>query len=166
MNTQDITVLFGYNEWASRLILDAAERVPAQQYAQAQLGYCRLHDTLVHLVAAERRWRERWQDLPNAPMLAPAVVPSLAALRHELATDQRLMRAYLAGLSDADLAREFDYQRLDGTPITNTLWHTLAHLVNHGTQHRAELALLLTELGCSPGNLDLVIYVRELGQAQ
>ncbi len=161
MNVQEIQLLYDYNCWANERILGAAERVPPEQYAHAQLGYCRLHDTLVHIVAAERRWRERWQDLPNAPMLAPAVVPSLAALRHELATDQRLMRAYLAGLSDADLAREFDYQRLDGTPITNTLWHTLAHLVNHGTQHRAELALLLTELGCSPGNLDLVIYVRQ-----
>ena len=166
MNTQDITVLFGYNEWASRLILDAAERVPAQQYAQAQLGYCRLHDTLVHLVAAERRWRERWQAKPNAPMLAPAEVPDLAALRQEWAREQQMMRAYLASLSDTDLTREISYQRLNGDPITNTLWHTMAHLVNHGTQHRAELALLLTELGCSPGDLDLVIYVRELGQAQ
>lgn len=162
MNVHEIQLLYEYNCWANERVLGAAERVPAEQYAQAQLGYCRLHDTLVHLVAAERRWRERWQDLPNAPMLAPADAPDLAALRQAWAGEQQLMRAYLAGLSDADLAREIAYQRLNGDPITNTLWHTLAHLANHGTQHRAELALLLTELGCSPGNLDLVIYVREL----
>ena len=40
-------------------------------------------------------------------------------------------------------------------------WHTMAHMINHGTQHRSELALLLTELECSPGNIDLNVFVSE-----
>jgi uncharacterized damage-inducible protein DinB len=37
----------------------------------------------------------------------------------------------------------------------------LAHVVNHGTQSRSEAAVLLTEYGQSPGDLDLILFLRE-----
>jgi uncharacterized damage-inducible protein DinB len=57
----------------------------------------------------------------------------------------------------------FEYTTLGGQPYSNTLWHLMAHVVNHGTQHRSELALLLTKLGHSPGDIDLISFVREKG---
>ena len=39
------------------------------------------------------------------------------------------------------------------------LWQALAHVVNHGTQHRSEVAVLLTAAGHSPGDLDMVDYI-------
>jgi uncharacterized damage-inducible protein DinB len=48
-------------------------------------------------------------------------------------------------------------------PCQNTVWHVLLHVLNHNTQHRAEAAAMLTDLGHSPGDIDMLIYFREKG---
>ena len=48
----------------------------------------------------------------------------------------------------------------DGVPF----WQMLAHVANHGTQHRSEAAVLLTEAGRSPGDLDMIFFAEELAQ--
>ena len=45
----------------------------------------------------------------------------------------------------------------EGVPV----WQMLVHVVNHGTQHRAEAAALLTAESRSPGELDLINYAEE-----
>lgn len=62
--------------------------------------------------------------------------------------------ALLASIDDAWLA-----QVEDGAPY----WQALAHVVNHGTQHRSEAAALLTAVGRSPGDLDMFDYAESLG---
>jgi uncharacterized damage-inducible protein DinB len=161
MHASDIQLLYDYNCWANERILSAAAQVPDEHLVSARLGYCGLRDTLVHIFSAEQRWRLRWQGVSNAPMLTAEEVPTLISLRERWEEEQREMRAYLGALHDADLAAVFSYQRSNGSVITSTRWHTMAHMINHGTQHRAELAMLLTELGYSPGNIDLNVFVSE-----
>jgi uncharacterized damage-inducible protein DinB len=162
VNTQAIRELYDYNCWANERILSAVAGVPAEQFASARLGYCNLRDTLVHVFSAERRWRSRWQGQPNAPMLTVEDVPTPAVLRQLWEAEQPIMRVYLATLCDLDLSDTISYSTAKGRTITSTRWHTMVHMINHGTQHRAELALLLTELGHSPGNIDLNVFIAEM----
>ncbi len=37
----------------------------------------------------------------------------------------------------------------------------MAHLVNHGTQHHTEAVAILTDLGHSPGDIDLIVFLNE-----
>ena len=59
------------------------------------------------------------------------------------------MERWLEGVSDGFVAYVHE-----GVPV----WQMLLHLANHGTQHRSEAALLLTAIGHSPGDLDLIDY--------
>jgi uncharacterized damage-inducible protein DinB len=49
----------------------------------------------------------------------------------------------------------------EGIPV----WQTPAHVVNHGTRHRSEAAVIVTEAGRSPGDLDMIPFAQELAAA-
>jgi uncharacterized damage-inducible protein DinB len=44
------------------------------------------------------------------------------------------------------------------------LWRPVFHQFNHSTAHRSEAAVMLTNFGHSPGDLDYVIYLAEIGE--
>jgi uncharacterized damage-inducible protein DinB len=162
MRLNDIRTLFAYNAWANARILDAAARVPAEQFATAALGACNLRDTLLHILVAESIWRLRWQGIVPESVEFPSEFPTLESVRAQWREEDRQLAAFLDTLGDVDLDGTITYRRSDSEALTRTLWHLLLHVVNHGTQHRAELALLLTALGHSPGDVDFTIFLREL----
>ena len=42
------------------------------------------------------------------------------------------------------------------------LWQIMLHQANHATQHRSEVAVMLTQFGHSPGDLDVLDYVESM----
>jgi uncharacterized damage-inducible protein DinB len=161
MNTQEIRTLYNYNYWANDRILDAAEGVPPDVFATTSLSYCTLRNTFVHTLSAEWAWRSRWQGTSPTAVLDLNNFPTLDALRTRWDQERHQMYTFIDTLSEGDLNRTIAYTTTSGQPYANTLWHMMVHVVNHGTQHRSELAMLLTELGRSPGDIDMITFVRE-----
>ena len=160
MNKGNIELLFQYNNWANERILDTAEKVsPEQLSAQNDFGWGSLRGALVHM-DAEWVWRILLKDGIFVGELDPDGFPDLSAIRARWAAERQASWAYLNSLSDADLAGTISYEA-DGVTRHRVLWHCLAHVVNHGTQHRSECAALLTGFGHSPGNLDFTEYLLE-----
>jgi uncharacterized damage-inducible protein DinB len=166
VKAQDVLTLLDYNRWANRRLLEVAAALPAEQHrAPAEVPHGSLLGTFVHIFAAEQVWRVRCQEGRSPTSLAsPERYPTLDALARAWEEEEGAMRAYLSSLTDADLEGTVHYHRTDGRPQSSVLWQVLAHLVNHGTQHRAEAALLLTRYGRSPGDLDLMVYLRQREQ--
>lgn len=158
MNRDDITLLFQYNDWANDKILDYAERVSSEQLtAPKDFGWGSLRGALVHLMEAEYAWRALLKAGEHIDWLKPADFPDVAAIRARWAIERGDLWRYLDSLSNEDLSSVISYEG-DETRY-RVLWHCLAHVVNHGTQHRAECAALLTGFGHSPGNLDFIVFL-------
>jgi len=112
------------------------------------------------VVDLEETARERGLDLAAAWRRASGV-----AMHGQDALEQL---ARLAGVRNPAAQRQRsifddpeDLDTLDDDSVLSPneeipMWQLLAHVVNHGTQHRSEVARYLTECGHSPGDLDLL----------
>ncbi len=162
MNRDDIKLLFQYNDWANDRILDHAEQVsPEQLTAPNELGWGSLRGLLVHLLNAEFYWRNQLQNGLTVQDLQPDSYPDVAAIRARWRQERPKMQAYLESLSDADLLRRPSRQSRE-RKLPLPLWQYLSHVVNHGTQHRAECAAILTGFGRSPGDMDFIVFLGSL----
>ena len=164
MNVNDLLTLYDYNYWARDRILDSVANLSHHQIiAPATLSYGSLLGNLVHILNAEWIWRLRCQEgVSPIAFLLEGKITNLDTLQRTWRDEEASMRAFLGGLQEEDLSKQIRYKRIKGQEQTNTLWHILLHIVNHGTQHRAEAAALLTEYHQSPGDIDFIIYLRNL----
>jgi uncharacterized damage-inducible protein DinB len=160
-----IDMIYQYNYWGNQRILEACEQLSqAELDAPTKNGYASLRVTLVHAMNAEWLWRSRWQGVSPKAFLDEREFPTLASIRARWQVEEQLTRAYLATLTESDLACDLTYQNTRGITFTLPLWQTLLHLVNHGTQHRSEVAFMLTALERSPGDLDMSIFLTGKGK--
>jgi uncharacterized damage-inducible protein DinB len=165
MDAKYIRTLFDYVCWVNARIFRAALQVTPEQFTAANTSsYGSLRGTLVHTLRSEMIWRRRLQGDPM-PTGIPVETdfPTPQALHATWLAEEPLMRAYLATLTEADLQAMASYKNTKGEPFQNAPWAILAHVVNHGTQHRAEAAAMLTDFGHSPGDIDMILYFREKG---
>ena len=112
-----------------------------------------------HIVAIEHAWLARFEQRtaehaqwPEWSLeAASALATSSAAGLHSIAT-----AAGSEGLNDP-----ITYRTRTGAEGQNALWEILMHIVQHGTYHRGQIALLVREGGGVPASTDFSTYLRE-----
>ena len=166
MTTETLRALYGYNAWATERVLDASAHLTAEQWlAPGNAGRGSIRDTLVHVIDAQRRWLSWWdRSLPagEAHQLRYELsdFPDVESVRAAWTTVARATQSFLDGLSDADIDRDYTRTMPDGKVFRLPLWKMMLHVANHGTQHRSEVAAMLTGFDQSPGDLDMLDYFR------
>lgn len=160
MNRQDLQLLYKYNQWSTAKILNAAANLTNEQFlASGPFPHGGLRGTLVHALFAEWIWRNRWEGASPKHRLTPEEFPTFESLRTRWAEEEARLMAFVDNLADERLTSTFNYTSTEGKPYTRVLWQAMAHLVNHGTQHKTEAAAILTGFGHSPGDIDLIWYL-------
>ncbi len=162
LTAEDVRGLFAYDRWSTREVLEQIHELdtldPGLWGARGVVGERGLGSILVHMLGAHQRWRtgiadegdENDEDVPR-PETKP--LPTAATLVAWWEAEFVEMDRFLAALTDGLVAYVHN-----GVGV----WQMLTHLVNHGTQHRSEAALLLTQAGRSPGELDLIVYLEDV----
>lgn len=164
MNKNDILTLFDYSQWANGRLLEAATKVNPEQFTSPYpCNYGSLRGILVHILVSYTVWLSRCRD-GKMPQALPehAQFPDVETFARHFQALQAALRAYLASLTEEDFQQPVTYTTSKGAAYQNKVWQIFAHVANHATQHRSEAAEILTAYGCSPGDLDLIWYFRQV----
>ena len=151
-----------YMLWADRLMLAAVRQVrPGDLTRDAGVSFGSLLGTMAHMEGANRLWLSRLSGNPleRAPSIHDyADLPSWIHAWEETAAG---LEAFLAPLSDEQLAAPLTWTNTAGNTYTLPLWQLVTHMVNHNSYHRGQVVSLLRQMGYEAPSTDLVYYYAE-----
>lgn len=161
MNADAFRHFYAYHFSVNRKIWDRyVAPLPYEQFTK-EVGYSHgsVRDQIVHMIDADEAWFSELQGIEPSEPLPTAQGDDREAIRAHWDRVEQMMRGYLEGLEDEAL---FD------TPIVEPeedqeliVWQVLVHVVNHGTDHRAQLLRVLNDLGVETSYQDYIFFVFE-----
>jgi uncharacterized damage-inducible protein DinB len=158
-----IRSLYQYSTWANqRILISSSNLTPEQFVAPEGSSYPSVRDTLVHTMSAEWIWLSRWNGISPNAMFKALDYPNIQSIQARWDALDAETQKFIDQLKPAMLAENISYVNLRGEQWAYPLWQQMFHQVNHGTQHRSEVAALLTQFGFSPGNLDFLVFQDKL----
>jgi len=155
MDSEGLLLFVKFHAWANERILTTAEGLTEEEFrSPAPLDHETVFQTLRHLVDVDWSWREfcTGNDVGETYVWDHGyVLEDLASIRTFCLEEDKRLRTYVEDVDAAAL----------GEPLSMGCgkvprWLIIAHVVNHGTQHRSEVARYLTDCGHSPGDMDLI----------
>jgi uncharacterized damage-inducible protein DinB len=159
MNADSFRQFYGYHFAENRKLWDRYVRqLSPEQFTQAvPYSHGSVRDQLLHLMSVDDVWFSELRGVAPAGVVPPANGDDRPIIRARWDSVEQGMRDYLAQLRDDML---FD------TPIEEPdedrdliVWQVLLHVVNHGTDHRAQLLRVLNDLGIETAPQDYIFYV-------
>ena len=141
-------------------MLDAASVLSEDELKRGQgLSFESVQANLAHVAASQIVWLARWSGQRSEAL---ALLPQgFDGIRRGYEMSHEELRGFLASLREEDLRRTVTYRDGQGTDREGALWTLLFQVANHGTHHRAEVAMALTALGKPPRQLDYLFFDQE-----
>ena len=160
MNADAFRQLYDYHFSENRKLWDVYITPLSQDHftllAAYSVGSVRNH--IVHLIEVDDIWFSELKGMtePEIPFIDNG--DDRVIIRQQWDAVEKMMREYLATLHDEMLFAKPIILEEDSDL---TVWQVLLHVVNHGTDHRAQLLRLLNDLGVKTGPQDYIFYVYE-----
>jgi len=131
--------------------------VPIELHAAAE--FHKAVDRMAHLVMARRRWLHRLDHWPDTPGLFPQGT-KLEDLPSLIADTEAAWTEYLSRLDEAELARTFEWEALDGKRYRWDVEGVLTQTFGHAWYHRGQIAQLVALLGGKAVDTDYIFWCK------
>lgn len=147
----DAATLLQYTRWAHNRVLDTLQSTPDEPERALAL--------FSHTLRTQDVWYGRVADTDHANLDFWATDP-LSDCAERLDASTCRWQAVLDERGD-NLDQPISYTNSSGTAFKTSLRDILTHVVNHGTHHRAQIALVLRDADIAPPATDYIFYLRE-----
>jgi uncharacterized damage-inducible protein DinB len=147
--------LLTYHRWATLRTLEPCLALTTDEFERDLGGsFPSVRHTLAHLYMADSAWLHRVRGEAYAKPAPGALPEDLSAAWLEVLDGWRAV----ADSRNADDV--IAYRAFDGTPYRNRLEDIARHVVNHGSYHRGQVAMMLRLLGHAAQGTDLIAFTR------
>ena len=159
MNSDAFRYLFDYHFTENHRIWDNCISPLSSEQFNQKVAYSHgsVRDQIIHLVDVDELWFSELRGIqPSEPFPATSF-DDREYIRTKWDRIEQSMRDYLAQLQDDML---FDKPIKEPEEDKGLIvWQVLLHVVNHGTDHRAQLLRFFNDLGIKTGPQDYIFYV-------
>lgn len=158
MNAGAFRHFFDYHFAQNRDLWDTyLSQLSDEQFTRGP-GYSQgsVRNQIVHIMNVDNGWLNELRQSQMPEDLDPAALGDRKAIRARWDEIEREMRLYLANLDDEMLlAKPFP----EGKDHELIVWQVLLHIVNHGTDHRAQILRSLNDIGVKTKPQDYIFYI-------
>lgn len=151
--------MYDYNFWAHKHLWKSVMRLSEEQFQQ-DLGYSvgSIHMQVVHTMGVEYWWTHFLAE-GVYQFIEPAQYTTREQIRTQWDESEKYIRAYLEKLTPQALEREVKPEFWDEHEAPIKVWQALFQVVNHSTDHRAQILAGLHRLGAPTMGQDYLNYV-------
>jgi len=142
--------MFAHLEWADRRTLESLQRAGQPPGRAVEL--------FAHILGADLNWLARLQGRAAAAPIWPS--PSVDDCTILMGETHAAWHAYIATLTDGELARSVHYRNSAGLEFDSTVEEILLHVCLHATNHRGQLNAQLRAAGFEPNGSDFIAFAR------
>jgi uncharacterized damage-inducible protein DinB len=158
MNADAFRHFYEYHFTENRKLWDKyISSLTYEQFTQnVDYSHGSIRNQIVHLMNVDELWFNELQNIEFSEFHSPANMDDRKIIRAHWGSVEQNMRDYLASLKDDTLSEKPITQEEDKDLI---VWQVLLHVVNHGTDHRAQLLRILHDLGVKTESQDYIFFV-------
>ncbi|GLV55515.1 hypothetical protein KDH_23590 [Dictyobacter sp. S3.2.2.5] len=160
--TTGLPNFFEYNLWANRRLLDFCEQLSDEQLDATMVGvFGSIREILMHLFSSEEGYAYSFNKIKPTPYLKEVTT--------FVGFEELRRHAELSGTALIAIAKERDLSEtfwLDGGTYECQAYIVAIQVINHGIDHRSQIATLLAQQGIELPDLDAWGYNDDLRSKQ
>ncbi len=158
MNADMLRTMVEYHVMMNRKLWESVMMLTDEQYAQ-KIDYSNgsVQNHILHMVSVDNRWFARLRRVELPDRLTVDEYPDRAAIRAKWDEVEATIQTYVDALTDEQASATLTYRIGQRAEDTEAAWRVLMHVVNHGTNHRAQLLRALYDFGAPTFEQDIMI---------